>query len=97
MPKMSEQVGALVPDIARQRACRIKANAVGTIIIDAQLDERLLARIRQDPMTWVIALMTLLDNLPEDQFKPRCPHGWHKELACPHCVSEQGDSNCHVA
>lgn len=73
--KPSQRVNQFVPAIAKQRVEKMKASSRSGLI-DLQADARLLKQATNDPMTWVIAVLTYLDNeadreRPSTRLRPR--------------------------
>jgi hypothetical protein len=61
--KPSERVKQFVPAVAQQRLAKMKeGGGIRNGIIDLQADARLLKQLGNEPMTWVIAVLTYLDN-----------------------------------
>lgn len=66
--KPSEQVKAMIPGIAEQRLKNIRGNraANGHIVLMTDMQrQRALESLQQDPMTWIIAILSHLDMLQE--------------------------------
>lgn len=67
MPKPSETIRNLVGPIAQQRLARQKKDAAESglpvvLLMKASDEQRVLNHLRQDPMTWVMAMLTYLDS-----------------------------------
>jgi hypothetical protein len=61
----SQQIRDIVPVVARQRlekARRVQRVAGPPIIISGMEEQQMLAALNQEPLTWIMAIMTYLDG-----------------------------------
>jgi hypothetical protein len=69
MPKPSETIRNLTGPIAQQRLARQKQDAaqagLPVVLMKASDEQRVLNQLCQDPMTWVMAILTYLDSKEE--------------------------------